>query len=630
MSVAMLPTFAASTAPVQSDSSLYNLAAIEKHTWLHLGTGKNETPKRSTVVETQVCVIGAGMAGISAAVAAARQGVKVVLINDRPVLGGNASSEMRMTVNGAPFERETGIVEEILLDNRFHNPQDSYFVWDHVLYNYVIAEPNITLMLNTAAIHAIMEDDNKTIKAAFCWQQGQETEVIISADVFIDSSGDGLFAATAGAEYRTGREGKDEFKEKYAPDEPDGWVMGESIMMITKDMGTPTPFVAPDYAIKYDAEKATGRKINSNLREGFWWLELGSNTDIIGDRNERHHQLMAHFYGIWDYVKNSGKFPQAENLVIDWIGSLPGRRESRRFEGDYMLCEGDLINHVHFDDAVAYGGWSLDEHCPGGILALDQRPSYFHQHFKKYYEIPFRSLYSKNIDNLMFAGRNASVSHIALSSTRIIGTCCMMGQAVGVASAMCVEKNANPREIGTKNIDELQERMLREDYFIPNRPSVCDKDLARKANKIWATSTTSGDVKNLVNGVSRDVESTNTINHWQSEGLNEKVNLEWKKAVDMSSVEIKFDTNLKRHIQMYKDPEKKRVQVAGIPPELVKHFIVEVKDAKGNWKEVANVDNNIRRFMRVSFPEQKVSAVRISLKQTYGAPVVRLYEVRCY
>lgn len=122
------------------------------------------------------------------------------------------------------------------------------------------------------------------------------------------------------------------------------------------------------------------------------------------------------------------------------MGSLPGKRESRRFMGDYILTEKDLLSYKHFDDAVAWGGWSLDEHCPGGILSLDQRPSYFHERFKKVYEIPYRCLYSKNVPNLMFAGRNVSVSHMALSSTRIIGTCCMMGQAVGVATAMCIEK----------------------------------------------------------------------------------------------------------------------------------------------------------------------------------------------
>ena len=406
------------------------------HKWYCLGTGSSEIPERSKTVNCDVAVIGAGMSGISAAVAAARQGADVVLINDRPVLGGNASSEIRVTVNGVqtlkaknPVERETGIIEEILLENKKYNPQESYPIWDHVLYDYVVRQPNLRLMLNTQAIKAIM--DGERIKSAFCWQSTTETEVVINAKIFVDCSGDGLFAATSGAEYRTGREGKAEFGEKYAPDELDGWMMGESIMMITKDMGRPVPFYPPSYTKKFDASKAVDRKIK-NLKEGFWWVELGSPKDIIADREKNRHDLMAYFYGVWDYVKNSGEYPEAANLALEWVGSLPGKRESRRFMGDYILTEKDLLSYKHFDDAVAWGGWSLDEHCPGGILSLDQRPSYFHERFKKVYEIPYRCLYSKNVPNLMFAGRNVSVSHMALSSTRIIGTCCMMGQAVGV------------------------------------------------------------------------------------------------------------------------------------------------------------------------------------------------------
>ena len=236
------------------------------HKWYCLGTGSSEIPERSKTVNCDVAVIGAGMSGISAAVAAARQGADVVLINDRPVLGGNASSEIRVTVNGVqtlkaknPVERETGIIEEILLENKKYNPQESYPIWDHVLYDYVVRQPNLRLMLNTQAIKAIM--DGERIKSAFCWQSTTETEVVINAKIFVDCSGDGLFAATSGAEYRTGREGKAEFGEKYAPDEPDGWMMGESIMMITKDMGRPVPFYPPSYTKKFDASKAVDRKI---------------------------------------------------------------------------------------------------------------------------------------------------------------------------------------------------------------------------------------------------------------------------------------------------------------------------------------------------------------------------------
>ena len=600
------------------------------HEWKYLGGTTSPELVRSKRKQCDVVVVGGGMAGICSAVAAARQGAKVILINDRPVLGGNASSEIRVTVNGAQgfkknfdVNRETGIIEEILLENRIYNPQESYPMWDYVLYDFVVREPNIELMLNTQATRAIVKKNK--IQSAVCWQSTSETEIILSAPIFIDCSGDGLLAADAGAEYRTGREGKAEFGEQYAPDEPDGWTMGDSIMMISKEMNYPVKFKAPSYIKKFDGDKAHDRKIK-HLKEGFWWVELGSDFDVIAIREKNSHDLKAYFWGVWDYIKNSGKFPQASNLVIDWVGSLPGRRESRRFMGDYILTEKDMLGYKHFSDAIAYGGWSLDEHCPGGILSLDQRPSYFHEHFVRPYEIPFRCIYSKNIENLFFAGRNVSVSHIALSSTRIIGTCCLMGQAAGLAAAMCIEKKVSPRTIGEKHITELQERMLREDYYIPNRPAADAADKARTA-QFTASSTLSGNVKNLTDGVARDVIGEE--HHWESDGLNATLTLEWNSPVKLSSVELKCNSNLHRKIMMHKDAAKNIGQIFGLPPELVKSLSVEIQ--KGStWTEVGVKEENITRYLSFRFPETETSAVRIKLKDTYGSENIKLFEVRCY
>lgn len=602
--------------------------------WNQVGEGKKLIPNRKKTINVDVAVIGAGMSGISAAVAAARNGVKVVLVQDRPVLGGNASSEMRVTVNGVQalknkhrVERETGIIEEILIENWHYNPQASYPVWDHVLYNYVMREKNITLLINTSAMNVVMDGDK--IKSAICYQTTTETEFTINAANFCDCSGDGLVAAKAGAEYRMGREGKAEFNESYAPDEPDGWVMGDCIMMIAKDMGKPTSFYPPEYAIPFDGEKAekTGHRKIKQYKEGYWWVEIGSDVDIIGEREEIRHKLMAYFYGVWDYIKNSGKHPESANMALDWVGSIPGRRESRRFMGDYILTQNDMLGYKHFDDAVAFGGWSLDEHNPGGIENLSQPASFFHERFKKVYQIPFRCLYSKNISNLMFAGRNVSVSHIALSSTRIIGTCSMMGQAVGTAAAMCVKKGVNPRGLYKQHINELQEQLLRDDSYFPDRPANDKNDKAKRAEIIFASSTSSGDVKNLIDGVSRD--EVDKIHHWQSEGLNAEVQLEWKKKVKLTSVEMKFDTNLQRKINMHKNPKKHENQPMEIPKELVKKFSVKVRE-QGSWKEVGKVDFNLTRLVKVKFDEVSTTAVRIELQETHGAPNIKMFEIRCY
>ncbi|MCL7762986.1 FAD-dependent oxidoreductase [Polaribacter sp. Z014] len=591
-------------------------------------------PIRKKIVNVDVAVIGGGMSGISAAVSAARNGAKVVLVQDRPVLGGNASSEMRVTVNGVQsllnkhkIERETGIVEELLIENWHYNPQESYPVWDHVLYNYVVREKNLTLLLNTTALDVNMDGNN--IKSVVCRQLTTETDFTINAPIFCDCSGDGFVAATAGAEFRQGREGKAEFNEQYAPDEPDGWVMGDCFMMITKDMGRPVPFYAPEYTIPFDAEKAfkdKHRKVKQ-LKEGFWWVELSSDVDIIGERDEIRHKLMAHFYGVWDHIKNSDDFPEAANIALDWVGSIPGRRESRRFMGDYILSEPDMLGLRHFDDAIAFGGWSLDEHCPGGIENLEEPASYFHSRFKDVYQVPFRSLYSRNIDNLLFAGRNVSVTHIALSSTRIIGTCSMMGQAAGTAAAMCVKKGVSPRKLYQNYINDLQEQLLRDDSYFPNRPAKDLNDKARTASLIFASSTSSGDVKNLTDGVGRD--EVDKIHHWQSDGLNADLQLEWNKPQRFTSVEMKFDTNLQRKINFHKNPNKYSEQLLVVPPELVKDFTVEAR-IQGSWKEVGKKEYNITRLVKINFDEIAATAIRLKLKNTHGKENIRMYEVRCY
>ena len=602
-----------------------------KKNWKYLGTKDTSSIKKEKEFFCDVAVIGGGIAGLCAAVSSARHGAKTILIQNRPVLGGNASSEVHVPINGSyhfvnkfGVDRETGIVEEIQLENKFYNVQNSWEVWDHVLYDYVTRQENLTLLLNTQAISS--EVEGNVIKKAICYQFSTESKIIVNADVFVDCSGDGALAVSAGAEFRSGREGKAEFNEKYAPDEPDGWVMGDSIQFSSKDMGYPVPFYPPSFAIKYDPSKAKARKI-SHLSCGFWWVELGSDLDIVDVTEENRHKLLGYLYGAWDYVKNSGKFPEAANLVLDWVGSLPGRRESRRFMGDYILNENDLTHYTHFNDAIAYGGgWSLDEHCPGGILNDTEPASYFHQKFEKMFEIPYRCLYSKNIDNLMFAGRNVSVTHMALSATRLIAICGIMGQAAGTAAAMCSKYGTSPRGIYKKYIPELQELLMRDDCYIPNRPAKDAADLARKA-EITASSTTSGSVSLLTDGYGRD--EVERIHHWQSDGLNPDLILSWNKPVKVSCVEIKCDTNLHTEIELHPSIEKRRTQRPGMPIEMIKAASVVV-EVDGSWKEVAKIDRNLHRLIRLNFETVLTSKVRINLKETYGASNVKLFEVRCY
>jgi len=626
LAVAAIPALANG---VSTQSS--SLGNRESDQWLQVGNGKTGLPVRVKTLYFDVVVIGGGLAGTCAAVAAARTGAHTVLIQDRPVLGGNASSEIRVHVQGVSHlkgglaERETGIIEEILLHNRFINPQESFTVWDHVIYDFVVREPRLELMLNTQAIDVNMNGD--CIESAICWQSTTEMVYTLHAKQFLDCSGDGLLAAKAGAQYRTGREASSEFMETYAPKVADGWQMGASLVFQSEDMGKPMPFKAPSFTLKYDAEKShPGRKI-SGFQYGIWWVEVGSDFDIIADQEINRHKLMGYMYGVWDYIKNSGKFPESENHALSWVGSVPGRRESRRFIGDYILSERDLTEHRHFDDAIAFGGWSLDEHNPGGIENLEDPPSFFHQFFDKVYEIPFRCLYSANIHNLLFAGRNISQTHIALSSTRVMATCALMGQAAGTAAAMCVRDSVTPRQLGETLIHELQENLIRDDVYIPNRPALDPQNLLKSASMAFSSSTSSGDVKLLLDGYSRDVGDT--IHHWKSEGLPASVQFEWERAVRVSRIEIKCDSNVRRNIMMLKDSRNDANHTNRVPDELLRSLGVSLR-VDGKWIEVAEKQENQRRLIKFEIEPIITTAIRIDLRETYGCPDVKLFEVRCY
>lgn len=634
---------AASIIPMSAHAAKADNKSSDRDTdeWLELGSGKTIKPERKKSLTFDVAVLGGGMAGMCAAVASARNGAKTVLIQDRPVLGGNASSEIRVNMNGVTHQRpdglakrETGIVEEMLIHNRFLNPQDSYSMWDHVLYDFVTQEPNLEVMMNTQAIQANMS--GSTIKSARCWQLTTETEYTIYAKQFVDCSGDGMLAATSGALYRTGREASSEFDEKYAPKEADGWQMGASILLHAKDMGKPMPYTPPSFVLEFDAEKSHHHrtKFNDFKKEriqnyvaGFWWVELGSEFDNIADLEKNRHKLMGYLHGVWDYIKNSGKFPEAENYAIEWIGSFPGRRESRRFIGDFIFSEKDLTEYRQFEDAIAYGGWSLDEHNPGGIENLSEPPSYFHERFTKIYEIPYRSLYSKNISNLLFAGRNISQTHIALSSSRLMGTCALMGQAAGTAAALCVSNKTSPRGIYKKHLTELKEQLLRDDAFIPNNPAIDEANLAKTASLAFASSTSSGDVKLLTDGYSRDAEYK--THHWKSDGLPAQVQYEWEKPVSLSKVEIKCDTNVQRNLMLRRIYSLNEKYTNTVPVEMLKSLDIEAR-VKGKWVKIGTNAENKRRLIKFDFDQIKTTAIRINIKETYGEKDAKLFEIRCY
>lgn len=441
---------------------------------------------------SDVVVIGGGLAGVSAAVAAARLGSTVSLVTNRPVLGGNSSSEVRVWVVGATshgrqrFARETGIMGELFLENQYRNPDGNPYYWDQTVLDIVRAEPNIRLHLNTDVRTISMNESRDRITSATGWTMASEIETRFTAPVFLDCTGDGLIGDLAGAEHRVGREAAHEFGESWAPEKADAELLGSSLFFYTKDAGHPVPYVPPLNAKDISTTPIPANRIIRTGDNGcdYWWIEWGGLLDTVTDNEQIRDELWSLVFGIWDYIKNSGQFA-AENLTLEWVGSIPGKREYRRFVGDYTLTQNDILDQHRFGDAVAFGGWSIDLHPVEGVYA--ESPGAKQRYSNGTYDIPFRSLYSATVDNLLFAGRNISASHVAFGSTRVMGTCATQGQAAGTAAHLVAERSVTPRQLGSDHLAVLHAALMREDAPVIGVRAEDPEDLAVHA-KVSASS----------------------------------------------------------------------------------------------------------------------------------------------
>jgi Succinate dehydrogenase/fumarate reductase, flavoprotein subunit len=449
--------------------------------------GQSRTLK-TDVLYTDLVVTGGGVSGLCAAVTAARRGIKVVLIQDRPVLGGNASSEVRLWMLGATshmgnnnrWAREGGVVNELMIENMYRNPEGNPLIFDTIMLEMVVKEPNITLLLNTA-VYEIEKRSADTIKSvkAFCSQNS--TTYIVHAPLFVDASGDGIVGFLAGAAFRMGAESAGEFGELFAPTKEYGELLGHSLYFYTKDTGKPVKFIPPAYALEDIQQIPRFRQFNAKEYGcNLWWLEYGGRLDTVHDTETIKWELWRVVYAAWNYIKNSGNFPEAETMTLEWVGTIPGKRESRRFEGDYILRQQDVVEQRHHNDAVAFGGWSIDLHPADGVFS--EKPGCNQWHSKGIYPIPYRCLYSRNISNLFLGGRLISVSHVAFGSSRVMATAAHASQAVGMAASLCKEKGLLPREIFTQNmVPVLQERLFETSQHIPGIYISHNKDLVQQA-----------------------------------------------------------------------------------------------------------------------------------------------------
>jgi hypothetical protein len=444
--------------------------------------------------DADLIVVGGGLSGVCCAITAARAGIRVVLVQDRPVLGGNSSSEVRLWVLGATshmgnnnrWAREGGVIDELLLENLYRNPEGNPLIFDTILLEKVILEPNITLLLNTV-VYEVEKSNAETISGlkAFCSQNSTAYDLV--APLFCDASGDGIVGFQAGAAFRMGAERHEEFGEKFAPTEEYGELLGHSLYFYTKDTGRPVRFVPPAYALG-DITKIPRYKRFNAQEYGcqLWWIEYGGRLDTVHDTETIKWELWKVVYGVWNYIKNSGQFPEAETMTLEWIGQIPGKRESRRFEGDYMLTQQDVVEQRTHPDAVAFGGWSIDLHPADGIFS--EKPGCNQWHSKGIYQIPFRSLYSHNIKNLFLAGRIISASHVAFGSSRVMATGAHVAQAVGMAAAVATRNHLLPRDLTEPaQMRVLQQELLKAGQHIPGIELRDDEDLVQQA-KLSASS----------------------------------------------------------------------------------------------------------------------------------------------
>ncbi|QDT67800.1 hypothetical protein MalM25_07040 [Planctomycetes bacterium MalM25] len=589
-----------------------------------------------------VVVVGAGVAGCNAAIAAARGGATVALVQNRPLVGGNNSSEMGVPVSGGSSSgkgREAGLNEEAGRISAFMHNQK----WAAGAEVLLAAEPNVTVFLNSHVFAADTDDDNRiTAVTSFDMVDGHLKR--FSGDYFADCTGDGWLGYYAGAKWMLGRESKGAYGESNAREQADKITMSGSLMQHSilgyqaLDAGEPVKHEAPDwvYDLRENEEGYVKRpRFENGVRSGNWWTENHGDIDDLWDPEWARDDLVRVSLSYYNWIKNHSPLAeQATNYELTYIPVTNAKRETRRLVGDLVLSEDDVVNRTVFPDRVGYFVWKLDVHHPLGIFSPGS-PYDFETNISPA-SIPLRILYSKDVPNLFMAGRNVSVTHVALGTARVQGTTGMMGQAVGTAAAMCISKSIDPRDIYQSHMPELQQQLLKDDITILHLRNEDPGDLARTAQVSASSSRTPEDgPHNAINGLTRPLDDNMEMwigkvpnNMWISDP--EQAMPQWlefdlgaEKTFD--SAYLTFDTNLKtkRYASwQFKDSER-------MPPECARDYRLQYHDGS-DWVTVAEEKNNYQRRRVHRFAPVTASRFRVLLDQTNGDPSARVYEVRLY
>ncbi len=406
-------------------------------------------------------VVGGGMAGTCAAISAARLGVKVALVQNRPVLGGNNSSEVRVhlgaRINQDPYPALGNLVNEIG-PLRGGNAQPGEYYEDDKKLNAVFNEKNISLFLNFHANKVITK--NGEIKSITAQNIESGEKLIFTAPLFADCTGDGTIGALANAEFMIGRESSSVFGEKTAPEKADSLTMGASVQWFAEKQQNESNFPDIKWGLPWNDEKV------ETITRGDWDWETGMGIDMTKKFEQVRDYGLLVVFSNWSYVKNHSEVKDKfANEQLKWVAFVAGKRESRRLVGDYILVEQDLTERRVYTDGTVPTTWSVDLHYPDSLNS-ELFPGAPFKSIAKHiiiypYPIPFRCLYSKNVNNLMMAGRDISVSHVALGTTRLMRTTGMMGEVIGMAASVCKNEKTNPRGVYKNYFSEMENLMER-------------------------------------------------------------------------------------------------------------------------------------------------------------------------
>lgn len=598
------------------------------------GRGADET----IVGDYDVVVVGAGAAGINAAIASARSGAKTVLIQNRPMIGGNNSTEMGVPILGpADFgkknAREGGLNEEIGRLRAYNFMKK----WSNGAEVVAAAEPNLTIFLNTHVYDVERTDGNRiTAVRAFDMIDGHLTKY--TGKQFIDCTGDGWVGYYAGAQLMRGREPKWLFKESNAPEDGDIITMSGSIFHSSTlgynsvDTGEPCPFDAPEWVwdLTDNTEALEARKgVEGTYKSGTWWHENRNDVDDLWNPEAARDGLLRVSLSYWNWVKNiSPMFKEkAANRKLLPLPTYNAKRETVRLVGDVVVTQNDVMEARPWKDRIGYGGWGLDIHHPEGIFSKEG-PFDYNTH-APFHSLPFRMLYSRNVPNLMMAGRNVSCTHVALGTMRVQATTGQMGQAVGTAAAMCVEKGTDPRGIYKNHMAELQQQLLKDDMYLIGMRNEDPDDLALMAS-VSASSEKSVlfSAQNVINGVNRMFGTQEESNMWASDpgqGMPQWLELDFGGKKRVGAVYLTFDTNVDeaKRLTWENKPSHR------MPPEAVRDYQVQVLEGN-EWKTVADVKGNYQRRRIHRFGSVDTSKIRVLVSATNGDPSARIYEVRAY